>query len=79
MPADVAPVGASFTALSCGDEGGVHCCAYESRHSACGGGDYTPWETNYYEFNTDDYVEGWSTSEERNNVLSTRECPGESI
>ena len=89
-----------LSAWGCGDEGGVYCCTYESRHSACGGGDYTPWETNYYEFNIDDYVEGWSPqdvcdkfngtdtscsatcciySEDRNNVLSSGECPGESI
>ena len=55
-------LGAAFTTWGCGDGGGggVYCCTYESRHSACGGGDYTPWETNYYEFNIDDYVEGWS-------------------
>lgn len=88
-------------AWGCGDEsGGVYCCTFESRHSACGGGDYTPWETNYYEFNIDDYVEGWSPndvcdkfsgtdtncsatccvySEDRNNVLSSGACPGQSI
>lgn len=45
---------------ACGDEsGGVYCCTFESRYSACGGGDYTTWEMEYYEFNLDDYVEGW--------------------
>jgi hypothetical protein len=39
------------------------CCTYESRHSACGGGDYTAWETMYYEFNIDDYLEGWSPTD----------------
>jgi hypothetical protein len=94
-------LGACVASLGCGaDEGGVYCCTYESRYSACGGGDYSAWETNYYEFNIDDYVEGWSPadvcdkfsgtdtscsatcciySEDRNNVLSSGECPGESI
>ena len=54
-------VASSFTAPGCGDEGGgVYCCTYESRRSACGGGDYTAWETNSFEFNIDDYVAGWS-------------------
>jgi hypothetical protein len=92
---------ASSPAAGCGDEaGGVYCCSYESRHSACGGGDYSAWETNLYEFNIDDYLEGWSPadvcdkfggtdttcsatccvhSEDRNNVLSSGSCPGESI
>jgi len=44
-----------------GDEGGgLYCCTYESRHSACGGGNWTPWVTEHYEFNLDDYVEGWT-------------------
>jgi len=94
-------LGAALMMSSCGEDGGgVYCCTYESRHSACGGGDYTPWETNYYEFNINDYVEGWSPqdvcdkfsgtdtscsatcciySEDRNNVLSSGACPGESI
>ena len=94
-------LGACVTSLGCGeDEGGVYCCTYESRYSACGGGDYSAWETKYCEFNIDDYVEGWSPadvcdkfsgtdtscsatcciySEDRNNVLSSGECPGESI
>ncbi len=52
---------ALLLASACGDEsGGVYCCTFESRHSACGGGgDYTAWETEYYEFNLDDYLEGW--------------------
>lgn len=54
-------VSACLAGLGCGDStGGVYCCTYDSRHSACGGGDYTAWETNYYEFNIDDYVEGWT-------------------
>jgi len=57
-------LGACLLPLGCGDdEGGIYCCTYESRHSACGGGDYTEWETQYYEFNIDDYVEGWSTAD----------------
>ncbi|RLB48055.1 MAG: hypothetical protein DRH23_09445 [Deltaproteobacteria bacterium] len=56
-------LGTSLMALGCGDEGGVYCCTYESRHSACGGGDYTAWATNYYEFNIDDYLEGWSPTD----------------
>lgn len=50
-------LGAALMALSCGEEGGVYCCTFESQHSACGGGDYTPWETKYYQFNIDDYDE----------------------
>ena len=47
-------------ASACGDEsGGTYCCTFESRRSACGGGDYTAWETEYYEFSLDDYLEGW--------------------
>jgi hypothetical protein len=53
-------LGACLLTVGCGDEGGVYCCTFESRHSACGGGDYTPWEAEYYEFNIDDYQEGWS-------------------
>lgn len=34
---------ASVTIFSaCGEEGGgIYCCTYESRHTACGGGDWT--------------------------------------
>ena len=54
-------IAALLLASACGDEaGGTYCCTFESRHSACGGGDYTTWETKYYEFDLDDYVEGWS-------------------
>jgi len=94
-------LGASLMVLSCGDDaGGVYCCTYESRHSACGGGDYTDWVPEYYEFNIDDYLDGWSPtdvcnkfsgtdtscsatcciySEDRNNVLTSGTCAGESI
>jgi len=52
---------AAVTAGCGGDEGGgLYCCTYESRHSACGGGNRTAWETLSYEFNIDDYVEGWT-------------------
>ena len=54
-------VSAGLAAVACGDDaGGVYCCTYESRYSACGGGDYSDWEINYYEFNIDDYLEAWS-------------------
>lgn len=52
-------------ASGCGGEdgGGVYCCTYESRHSACGGGSWTAWETLHYEFDLDDYVEGWTAEQ----------------
>jgi len=53
---------ASLLTAGCGGEegGGLYCCTYESRHSACGGGNWTAWEIQHYEFDLDDYVEGWT-------------------
>ncbi len=46
---------------ACGEEGGgIYCCTYESRHTACGGGDWGAWESESYQFNIDDYLEGWT-------------------
>ena len=94
-------LGPLLVVFGCGDDAdSVYCCTYESRHSACGGGDYTDWVTEYYEFNIEDYVDGWSPtdvcnkfsgtdtgcsatcciySEDRNNVLTSGACAGESI
>jgi hypothetical protein len=43
-----------------GDGGGTYCCRYESRHTPCGGGTYSNWQAEKYEFNIDDYVAGWT-------------------
>jgi len=69
-------LGASLMALACGDEAsGVYCCTYESRHSACGGGDYTPWVTNQLTF--DDLAEGWTPEEKCDQFSgSDVECGG---
>jgi hypothetical protein len=46
---------------ACGEEGGgIYCCTYESRHTACGGGDWTAWESEAYQFDIDDYLEDWT-------------------
>lgn len=46
---------------ACGDdEGGVYCCTYESRHTACGGSDWTDWESEVDEFNIDNYKDDWT-------------------
>ena len=58
-----APALAAFMMISAcggGGGGGIYCCTYDSRHSACGGGSWTDWETESFEFNIDDYVEGWT-------------------
>lgn len=46
----------------CGDEagGGIYCCSYEVRSTGCGGTDWKEWQTEVYEFNIDDYLEGWT-------------------
>ena len=42
------------------DDGEIYGCSYESRHSGCGGKDWTAWESECFEFNIEDYKEGWS-------------------
>ncbi len=45
----------------CGEDGGgIYCCSYESRSTACGGSGWKPWKATNYQFNIDDYKEGWS-------------------
>jgi hypothetical protein len=52
---------AMLTFSACGEEdGGTYCCTYESRHTGCGGVGWSDWESESYEFNIDDYVEGWT-------------------
>jgi len=62
MIAVVALVAVAVVPGGCGDDegGGVYCCTWESRHTGCGGTDWTAWETEQDEFNIDDYLEGWT-------------------
>ncbi len=47
--------------LGCGDGGGtLYHCTYETRHSACGGGDWSEWTSECYAFDLDDYQTGWT-------------------
>jgi hypothetical protein len=39
---------------------GTYGCAYESRHSGCGGKDWSAWESGCFEFSMDDYREEWT-------------------
>jgi hypothetical protein len=41
-------------------DAGYYCCRYETRHTGCGGKDWSDWETAYYSFNIDDYKEDWT-------------------
>ena len=50
----------AFLVAACGDEGGVYCCTYGERSTGCGGIGWSGWETEYYQFNIDDYLDGWS-------------------
>jgi hypothetical protein len=62
---------------SCGEEDHIYCCSYESRHSACGGGNYTSWETTDYQFDIWDYKEGWTPEDVCNKFTgSDTECGG---
>ena len=50
--------------VGCGSDSGgggsVYACNYEKRTTGCGGGDYGAWEAYCYEFDMDDYLEGWT-------------------
>jgi hypothetical protein len=69
---------AAATLPGCGEEGGgVYACRYESRHSACGGGDYTDWAAECYSFNIDDYLDGWTPEQVCDKFTgSDNECGG---
>jgi hypothetical protein len=43
-----------------GGGGGVYACNYEKRATGCGGIGWGDWEAYSYEFDIDDYVEGWT-------------------
>lgn len=62
----------------CGpSDDGIYACTYETRYSQCGGGNYSAWETECYEFNIDDYQEGWSPERVCNKYTgSDVECGG---
>jgi len=52
---------AAVLLCGCGDgSGGIYCCTYESRHTGCGGTGWEAWVSQSYEFNIDDYLEGWT-------------------
>ncbi len=45
----------------CGEDGNtLYNCSYQSRHTACGGGDWTAWESACYQFDMDDYLDDWT-------------------
>ncbi len=44
----------------CGEDDTIYCCSYESRHTACGGSDWTAWEAEKYQFDIDTYLEDWT-------------------
>jgi len=41
-------------------ESGSYSCSYESRHTGCGGKEWSEWKAECYAFNMDDYKEGWT-------------------
>jgi hypothetical protein len=43
-----------------GDGGAIYSCTYDKRSTGCGGTGWSDWETSCYEFDIDDYVEGWT-------------------
>jgi len=43
----------------CG-ESGTYSCNYETRYTGCGGKGWNAWKAECYEFNLDDYKEGWT-------------------
>jgi hypothetical protein len=52
---------AGVVLLGCGGEGStIYHCTYETRHSGCGGGDWTAWTSECYRFDLEDYQEGWT-------------------
>jgi hypothetical protein len=71
-------MGTCVLIAGCGEDGGgIYCCTYESRHTACGGGDWTAWEAEFYQFNIDDYLEDWTPERVCNKFTgSDTECGG---
>ncbi|MBN2067693.1 MAG: hypothetical protein JW744_04455 [Candidatus Diapherotrites archaeon] len=47
-------------ALSGCTEIGSYSCRYESRHTGCGGKDWTAWQQECVEFDMEDYVDDWT-------------------
>jgi hypothetical protein len=44
----------------CLEETGIYSCTYESRSTGCGGKGWKSWKTECYEFDIEDYKEGWT-------------------
>ena len=69
-------VACAMVITSC-SQGSTYCCTYESRHTGCGGVGWSQWETEYYEFDIDDYKEGWTPEQVCNKFTgSDTECGG---
>ncbi len=57
--------------------GGTYACSYESRSSGCGGVGWSDWTAQCYQFNIDDYQEGWTPERVCNKYTgSDTECGG---
>jgi hypothetical protein len=55
----------------CGGDDSIYCVTYESRHTGCGGAGWSDWEPDHYEFNMDDYKEGWTPEDVRDKFTGT--------
>jgi hypothetical protein len=55
----VCATGALTTGCPNGDEATLFHCTYEHRATECGGTNWSAWETECYEFDLEDYEEGW--------------------
>jgi hypothetical protein len=60
----------------CADDS-IHCVTYETRHTGCGGVGWSEWTTEHYEFNMDDYQDGWTPEDVRDKFTGSKtECGG---
>lgn len=57
--------------------GTVYCCTYESRYTGCGGVGWNDWEAEQYEFDLEDYKDGWDAERVCDKFTgSATECGG---
>ena len=57
--------------------GTIYACSYEYRSTGCGGVGWSEWTTQCYQFNIDDYQEGWTPERVCNKYMgSGTECGG---
>lgn len=60
-----------------GVAGTEYCCSYESRHTGCGGVDWTDWVAEAFSFDLEDYRDDWDADRVCNQFSgSDEECGG---